>query len=638
MTITQNRLEIPLSDPTPSHNSSSVTEKIQTLLRELEAKHGIEVLYACESGSRAWGFASPDSDYDIRFLYRRPMEHAFTISEGSDTIEIPIENDLDPGGWDIRKALGLLHKSNGALIEWLHSPIVYHANPAFLTDLRKLATDHLSRKGLGNHYRGLAGQFYRNKLTAESPSAKGYLYCLRALLAARFVLAHGTPPPVPFVELIPTAPDEVAAAIRELVAWKADASENESPGRQVTLDAFIEENLPGIGATLDAQPNDSNPREPFNQILHRWSLWPKTTDWQPIYKSELTLDRVRQPDLLLFEAVSGSRAFGTHHERSDFDLRGIFVAPPSFLGGLENIDQVSDEKNDEVYYEVGRFVSLLLSNNPNIVELLFTPDSCIRHRHPAFDLLKPEDFLSKLCRQTFGNYAMSQIRKARGLNKKIVNPQPEARHPLRHFCHILSGQRSVRLDDWLAAEGIDENHLGLVSAPHATNTYAVFIDNTKPAEMRGIFSKKDDAAIFCSSVEKEAQPIAWLSCNLDAFKAHCKAHREYWQWVELRNEERFETNTAHNRGYDSKNLMHTLRLLDQAIEIANTGSIILPRPNSDWLKEVKSGAYSYDELLEIAEEKHAAMEAAFDQSDLPEAPSRERATEILLEIRKLHSS
>ncbi|MFC7337600.1 DNA polymerase beta superfamily protein [Haloferula chungangensis] len=611
-----------------------MTERIQTLLRDLEAKHGIEILYACESGSRAWGFASPDSDYDIRFLYRRPMLDAFTISEGSDTIEIPIEDDLDPGGWDIRKALGLLQKSNGALIEWLHSPIVYHANPEFLTDLRNLAAEHLSRKGLANHYRGLAGQFYRNKLTADMPSAKGYLYCLRALLAARFVLEHGKPPPVPFAELIPTAPDDVAEAIDELVAWKADASENQSPGRQVKLDKFIEAKLPGIGAEMDALPGDPTSRAPFNEVLHRWSLWPKSTDTKPVYKSEFTLERVRRSDRLLFEAVSGSRSFGTHHERSDFDLRGIFVAPPSFLGGLESIDQVSDEKSDEVYYEIGRFVSLLLANNPNIIELLFTPKDCIRHRHAAFDLLKPEDFLSKLCRQTFGNYAMSQIRKARGLNKKIVNPQPEQRHPLRHFCHILRGQGSVRLDEWLATEGLDENQLGLVSAPHATNTYAVFHDKAMPTEMRGIFSHKDEGAIVCSSVEKEAEPIAWLTCNLDAFKAHCKAHREYWQWVELRNEERFETNTAHNRGYDSKNLMHTLRLLDQAIEIAKDHHITLPRPNSDWLKRIKSGEFSYDELLRIAEEKHAEMEAAFEASSLPDSPSRERATEILLEIRQ----
>jgi hypothetical protein len=129
-----------------------------------------------------------------------------------------------------------------------------------------------------------------------------------------------------------------------------------------------------------------------------------------------------------------------------------------------------------------------------------------------------------------------------------------------------------------------------------------------------------------------------MHCNIDAFKAHCKAHREYWKWVKERNEERYETNTSHNRGYDSKNLMHTLRLLDQAIEIAKEGRIILPRENADWLKQVKSGAYSYEELLVIAEEKHEAMQTCFDQSKLPERPHRDEAGALLLEIRDRFTS
>ena len=613
-------------------------DSIQALLRQTEADHGVEILYACESGSRAWGFASPDSDYDIRFLYRAPLLKTFSIKDGNDSIEIPIKDDLDPGGWDIRKALGLLQKSNGALIEWLHSPIVYRSNETFLAEMRRLANHHLSRKGLGNHYRGLATQIHRSKLIVDEPSAKGYLYCLRALLAAKHVLDHGTPPPVPFAELIPTAPAGVASAIADLVKWKAQASENESPGRIAALDEFIEQALPKVANSFDSMPNKANPVTPFNQTLHRWSLWPPASPDPHLTKSEMTLDRIRQPDLLLFEAVSGSRAFGTDHEGSDTDLRGVFIAPSSFHCGLESIEQVGDTKGDEVYYELSRFISLLLANNPNIVELLYTPSQCIRHRHPAFELLKPELFLSKLCRQTFGNYAMSQIRKARGLNKKIVNPQPEERYALRHFCHILEGQGSILLDAWLEREGIAESDCGLVAIPHAKNSYALFHDPSRSLDYRGIFSAKDDASVVCSSVPREAAPKAWIHCNIDAFKAHCKAHREYWRWVEDRNEQRYETNSSHNRGYDSKNLMHTLRLLDQAIEIARDGRIQLPRPNSEWLKQVKNGSFTYEELLELAEEKHSEMEHAFEQSSLQERPSREAAAELLLRIRSRFAS
>ena len=104
--------------------------------------------------------------------------------------------------------------------------------------------------------------------------------------------------------------------------------------------------------------------------------------------------------------------------------------------------------------------------------------------------------------------------------------------------------------------------------------------------------------------------------------------------MKKRNEDRYQTNTSHGRGYDSKNLMHTLRLLDQAIEIAREGRITLPRPNADWLKTVKEGAYSYEDLLKIAEEKHLEMNAAFHTSSLPGSPSREEANNILLEIRE----
>jgi len=228
-------------------------------------------------------------------------------------------------------------------------------------------------------------------------------------------------------------------------------------------------------------------------------------------KGDFTLARVRGPDFLLFETISGSRSFGTEHAKSDTDLRGVFVAPRSFLCGLESIEQVSDIKSDEVYYEIGRFIELLLSNNPNIVELLFSPEFCVRFRHSAFELIRPEDFVSRLCQQTFGNYAMGQIRKARGLNKKIVNPEPEVRKHLREFCFVLKGQGSLSLQDWLVSKNLTEDECALVAVKHAPGTYALF----HLPEGRGIFTKKDAATVLCSSVPKLAEPIAWMHCNIN---------------------------------------------------------------------------------------------------------------------------
>jgi predicted nucleotidyltransferase len=607
-----------------------MTEDIEALLTDLEHKHGIEILYACESGSRAWGFASPDSDYDIRFLYRRPVKESYLVTVATDTIEVPIENDLDPGGWELRKALGLLAKSNGALIEWLHSPIVYRANELFLDELRSLAREYLSRRHLANHYRGMAYKVIGTGLKEAAPTGKAYLYALRATLSAHWVLDFGTPPPVAFVEMLDLLPGSVRADVDRLLVWKETGGEKESPGRMQEIDDYLDECLRRLAAICDEMPDETPSKAPFNEVLHRWTLWPGLSQGMRLKREEFTLERVRERDLLLFDAVSGSRSFGTHHAGSDTDLRGVFVAPDSFLTGLETIEQVSDEKSDEVYYEVGRFVSLLLANNPNIIELLFTPEDCLRHRHPAFDLIKPEDFVSKLCRQSFGNYAMGQIRKARGLNKKIVNPEPEKRRHLREFCHVLKEQGSMPIADWFAEAGLKEDDCALVAVQHAPGTYAIF----HHPEGRGIFAKKDDSAVLCSSVPKEATPVAWMNCNLDAFKAHCRAHREYWKWVGERNEERYNTNTGHGRGYDSKNLMHTLRLLEQATEVAREGRIILPRPNAEWLKSVKAGDYEYGDILKIAEEKNEEMEAAFEASPLMDQPSREVAEDVLLAVRE----
>jgi len=194
-----------------------MTAEIQTLLTELEAKRGIEILYVCESGSRAWGFESPDSDYDIRFLYRTPVTESYLVTSGTDTIEVPIENDSDPGGGDLRKSLRLLAKSNGALIEWMHSPIVYRKNDLFLRELRELAHENFCRKNLANHYRGMAHKVMGTGMKADSPTGNAYLYALRALLSAHHVLKEGSAPPVAFEGLLGLLPDEVRKQVDELL-------------------------------------------------------------------------------------------------------------------------------------------------------------------------------------------------------------------------------------------------------------------------------------------------------------------------------------------------------------------------------------------------------------------------------------
>ncbi len=611
-------------------------QEIQDLLDGVERDYGVRILFACESGSRAWGFASPDSDYDIRFFFAHPRRSYLGANPPADTIDLGIRGDLDPTGWDVRKAANLLGKSNGAVIEWLHSPIVYREEAGFLDSWRRACQELLSVRELVSHYRGLAKRMVGGKLQGEEVRAKDYLYALRAVLCGDWVLREKTAAPVLFDEVLGSAGLDggVRSAVGDLLGWKAGSGESERMRRNLVLDGFLSDALGRLTREVESLP--AAPVDPgvVDRLFRRAVGFDRFfVEGRDLSRATFTIGRVRERDMLVFDTVAGSHAYGTAVGGSDEDRRGGFVAPEAFLVGLEEIDLVSDAKGDEVYFELGRLVELLAKNNPNALELLGVPEDCVQYRHPVMDLLKPEIFLSKLCAQTFGRYAMAQVRKARGLNKKIVNPEPERRMGLLEFCHVLVGQGSVPVKEWLEGQGYEARDCGLVAARHAPSVYAVFHDGGGGAGYRGLLSPKDDAALLYSSVAKEAEPVAWMACNIDAFKAHCRKHREYWEWVEMRNAQRYQTNTEHGRGYDSKNLMHTLRLLDMAEEIAREGVIRVRRPNREFLLRVRNGEFGYDELVARAEEQMGRVEAAFERSDLPDAPDRERVNALLVEMR-----
>lgn len=605
-----------------------MSAEIDALLNRLEHHHGVRILYACESGSRAWGFASPDSDFDIRFIFAKPESAYLSVADGLESIDLPLEGLLDAGGWDVRKAVRLLGRSNGALVEWLHSPIVYREALGFRDRWSETACEVFSPRAAVDHYRGLAKQMVLTKLNAETVRAKDYLYALRSLLAARWVAGGRGIPPVPFADLLPTAPSDIMAEIPALLAHKAHTCEGEQMARVPVIDTFLIAGLAQLEESLGALSHGPRGTAALDRLLRAEIRQPRPT---PPLPTDFTLNRVRKPDLLLFDTVAGSQAYGTALPGSDEDRRGVFVAPSDFLLGLDDIEQVADERGDEVYYEVGRLVEMLLKNNPNALELLAMPEDCVRFLHPLYQLLRPGLFLSKLCARTYGEYAMGQIRKARGLNKKIVNPQPEQRMGLLKFCHVPDGQGSMPLSDWLGSRGLDPHDCGVTAVQHATDLFAIY--HGAGGEYRGLVSPKDPDALIFSSVPHDAQPVAWMHCNHDAFKAHCKAHREYWEWVGMRNEERYQTNAGHGRGYDSKNLMHTHRLLDMAHEIATEGALRVRRPNRDYLLSIRAGEFHYEDLVARAEEKLEAIRQTFERCNLPDEPDRDAVNTVLLEIR-----
>jgi len=351
-------------------------------------------------------------------------------------------------------------------------------------------------------------------------------------------------------------------------------------------------------------------------------------------KPTIDLDTARSPRHLLFECVTGSRAYGTETPESDTDLRGVFIAPRDAFFGFGIPEQVSDAKNDETYYEVSRFVGLLAANNPGILEMLFAPADCVRCRHELFDLIRPEAVLSKRCRDTFAGYAATQIRRARGLNKKIVNPIDGPRKGVLDFCHVVSGQGSTPLQDWLTAQGIGQRRCGLVNIPHMPDVYGIYHDADGTKGYRGILRGEDSTELNLSSIPKGEEPIGWMNFNKDGFKRHCREYREYHEWLAERNEARYLVNVAHGRNYDSKNLMHTFRLLDMAEEIAVEGIVRVRRPNREFLMRIRRGEFDYEDLMRMAEEKVACIDEAFARSSLPDEPDHETLESVLISIRE----
>ena len=220
-----------------------VRREILDRLAKVESDCAVTVLYACESGSRAWGFASPDSDYDVRFVYAHPRDWylSFDVERRRDVIERPIVDDIDLQGWDIRKALYLFTRTNGALIEWLNSPIPYVEHGQFAVDLRRLASEHLNTTALCYHYSHMAKGNARGYLLGDRVGLKKYFYVLRPLLAIRYIERERGVPPVRFEALVEAvAPEGIRPGIARLLEEKRAASEL-STGRPILeLGDFIE--------------------------------------------------------------------------------------------------------------------------------------------------------------------------------------------------------------------------------------------------------------------------------------------------------------------------------------------------------------------------------------------------------------
>lgn len=223
-------------------------------LKAIEQAENVQIIHAVESGSRAWGFASPDSDYDVRFIYVRPVDFYLRLEKTSDVIQWQLDETLDINCWDLQKALRLLHKSNPTLFEWNNSPIIYKTTPHWACISAEINNYFSAKAGL-YHYLNTAKTNYREYLKGEMVKLKKYFYVIRPLLACKWIIHNNCPPPMLFSELAKAQLEkELQPVINDLLRQKMSMPEMGQGKRINQLNDYIEKNIVSLKPLIDAMP------------------------------------------------------------------------------------------------------------------------------------------------------------------------------------------------------------------------------------------------------------------------------------------------------------------------------------------------------------------------------------------------
>ena len=243
---------------------------IQEKLLVLQKQHNIRILHACESGSRAWGFPSPDSDYDVRFIYVHPKDWYITLRDRKDTIDLPIDDELDFGGWELSKALKLLWKSNAALLDWIQSPIVYLGDHTFLQELKTLAAQCFSQIAVMHHYQSMAKK-YRDLCQGETVKLKHYLYALRTTLIGKWIREKGSIPPILFQNMAQLLNEEKKVKILEMILLKSGKNESYLHPREDMINALIDVEIAANEEAIPGLKPAQGDFEHLDQFFKKWA-------------------------------------------------------------------------------------------------------------------------------------------------------------------------------------------------------------------------------------------------------------------------------------------------------------------------------------------------------------------------------
>ncbi len=231
-------------------------DTIKAKLKEIEERENIKILHCVESGSRAWGFASPDSDYDVRFIYVRQKEFYLRLDKTRDVIEWQLDDVYDINGWDLKKALQLLHSSNPTLFEWNLSPIVYKTTQEW-QEISKYFNNYFLQKNGLYHYLSTAKSNYREYIKGENVKQKKYLYVLRPILACKWIIDRKTPPPMLFSELVKNyLEDNMQEEVRKLLDIKMHSPETLMVKRIDKINEYIDKNLTSLEDIIANYPSE----------------------------------------------------------------------------------------------------------------------------------------------------------------------------------------------------------------------------------------------------------------------------------------------------------------------------------------------------------------------------------------------
>jgi len=414
--------------------------------------------------------------------------------------------------------------------------------------------------------------------------------------------------------------------------------------------------------------------------------------------AKYTFEYIKEHGLLLYEYIRGSQSQGLALPTSDVDTGGVFCMSYDDLMGMKSyqVENIKDEKGDAAWFEISTFIELLRKANPAALEALFVPEHCITYMHPAFKAIydRRQEFVTKKCFKSFFAYGYQQVKRSRGLNKRINKPVTELLTVLS-FCRTPMSQGSTPIEKFLSARGLKQRYVGLNKISHmellrgayydygthlrveydadsfsklyhrndesfnafmkfmydnnvltwkdrirlffSPHKYETILEIVQPKGYHGIMREDGKSnEIRLDSILKGDQPICYIEYNKDGYTLHCKEYKETQEWIMNRNQQRYLENAG--KQFDRKNVEHSYRLVNMGIEIAKTGQVNVDRTNIDreFLLNIKLGNATYEELIAGLDDKMKEFnEAAANstiQDDIP--MSKDELNQILIDIRE----